>query len=87
MGQQDKDEYQRKYESKKGMLIETINILFKNYGVEFLYHFRRRVEEEMHTLEEIEFAGEMLKVISSFEHNRCGDNVEVDDFGDHNYNR
>lgn len=58
-------EERRKFESIKGLLLETINILFREYHVRGLKFFRRRVEDSM-TLEELQVSSSMLMTLGRF---------------------
>lgn len=58
-------EEKRKFDSIKGLLLETINILFREYHVRGLKFFRRRVEDAM-TLDELQVASSMLMTLGRF---------------------
>jgi len=58
-------EEKRKFESIKGLLLETINVLFREYHVRGLKFFRRRVEDSR-TIEELHVASSMLLTLGKF---------------------
>jgi hypothetical protein len=53
----------RKVASMRKMVLETIHVLFKEYGINNLYHIKRKVEEGQ-TEEEMRLAADMLVAIS-----------------------
>lgn len=55
----------RKLESTRGLILETINILFRDYGIKNLKFFRRRVDEAK-THEELRVAADMLLSMGMF---------------------
>lgn len=55
----------RKLESTRGLILETINILFRDYGINNLKFFRRRVDEAK-TYEELRVAADMLLSMGMF---------------------
>jgi hypothetical protein len=67
-------EEQRQVESIRGLLIETINLLWREYHVQNLKFFRLRVEKA-ETVRELEIAAEMLTTIGRF-HEFAGGNIQ-----------
>jgi hypothetical protein len=59
----------RQSDSMRGIILETINLLYREYGVRGLRHFRLRVEE-METTDELKVASDMLVTIGRF-HEIC----------------
>ena len=62
-------ECQRKLLSMRGIILETINILFKEFDVPWLFHFRQRVYSAA-TEDELRLAADMLKLIGTVFENR-----------------
>jgi hypothetical protein len=54
-----------RYESIKGMLLETINILYREYNVRSLKFFRRRIED-CQTTEELVVAANLLMTLGRY---------------------
>ena len=67
-------EKQRVVRSMRGIILESINILYRVYGVNSLFHFRQSIFR-METCEELEMAAKMLEVFSRFQ---IADPVEFD---------
>jgi hypothetical protein len=55
----------RRVASVKGILLETINLLWREYHVKNLRFFRMRVEDAM-TMQELEIAADMILTIGRF---------------------
>lgn len=55
----------RQADSMRGLLVETINILYREYGIRGLKYFRLRVEDAR-TTEELKVAADMLLTIGRF---------------------
>ena len=70
---------QRQIASVKGLILETIGILYNKFGVDYLYHFRSRVQDA-ETLEELDVARDMLDVMSKF-NEKYDDDDYYDDIG------
>lgn len=70
-------EEQRKMESIRGMILECINIAWREYGVKGLKHFRMRVEDAK-TMEEIVVARDMLLTIGRFHDTSCPENTRAE---------
>lgn len=62
-------ERQRRIRSMRGILLETINILYKDYGCGSFFHLRQRIQEAA-SEEELRVAADMLTVISRFHESR-----------------
>jgi hypothetical protein len=58
-------EEERKIESTRGLLDETLNYLYKEYNVKGLRHFRRRVSK-CKTFDELRVAADCLLTIGKF---------------------
>ena len=58
-------ENDRKVESIRGILLETVNFLYKEYDVRGLRYFRRRIEA-CKTQEELRIAADCLLTIGRF---------------------
>jgi len=58
-------EDERKLESARGLLLETINFLYKQYNIKGLRYFRKRVEA-CRTYDELRLAGDCLITVGRF---------------------
>ena len=59
-------ENERVVKSLRGIILESINVLYRAYGVNALFHFRQRIFR-METKEELEMAAKMLEIFSRFQ--------------------
>ena len=55
----------RKTESMRGIILETVNVLYREYNVRGLKYFRMRVEDA-ETSEELKIAADLLAIIGRF---------------------
>jgi len=61
----EENEDERKKIAMKGILLDTINILYKNYDIRYLFYIRQKVEDAK-THEELKLVADMLIVIGRF---------------------
>ena len=68
----------RQANSIRGIILETVNILYREYGVRGLKYFRKRVEDA-DTLDELRIAADMLATVGRFQEIAGHGSQEVND--------